>query len=357
MNYLQNHAERTLPNITSVRFFLAVFVVIFHITLFCKNRGFVYFGDWAIFHKGHEAVYMFFSLSGFLIIRQLYIEKQLTNTISLKRFYLRRILRIFPLYYLILFVGFFYYRVALPHLGFEMENNYDFGSAIVLGVTFFANILITYSPGGIIEILWSIGIEEQFYLFVAPIVWVLSRKHIVPFLLIFTFLYFAIFASNIFPFLQRFRMYYYYFSLSGLFAILSLKTNSYRFPKFVQIFIIALVIVYFTTTWFSGFLSDWVYQGFSVILFTLFVAELTKMKISFLENRSLNYLGKISYGIYMYHTVVIQFVGFLYLKITKIQQFPILSTLLFNIMVIGGTILISHFSYKYYESYFLRKKN
>ena len=91
---------KRIPNLTSLRFLLALLVVIFHIPLFFSNRELPFYNDLPIFNKGTEAVYMFFSLSGFLIIKQLFEEKKLTGTINLKSFYMRRVLRIFPLYYL-----------------------------------------------------------------------------------------------------------------------------------------------------------------------------------------------------------------------------------------------------------------
>jgi peptidoglycan/LPS O-acetylase OafA/YrhL len=247
----------------------------------------------------------------------------------------------------------------LPQFDFEVENNYDLLKAILLGITFFANILITYSPGGIIEVLWSIGIEEQFYLFIAPVIFLLPKKRIILFLLVFTVAYFAIFAIDLFPFLRKYGMLYFYFSLSGLIAIVSVKYSKFILPKFVQILIIVLTVIYFSTSIFKDHLPDWGYQCFSVILFSLFITELTKIKINLLENNTLKYFGKISYGIYMYHPVIIQIIGFLYLKIIQLQELPfVFSVLLFNILVIIGTLLVSHFSYKYFEGYFLRlKKN
>jgi peptidoglycan/LPS O-acetylase OafA/YrhL len=126
--------------------------MIFHVAQFCQNRGFPFFNQWAIFNKGSEAVYVFFTLSGFLIIRQLYQEKTTTGTVSLKGFYTRRALSILPLYYLVLAVGFLYYRLVLPYMGFDFDSNYDLSSALLLGITIFPNILSTNGPGGIIEI-------------------------------------------------------------------------------------------------------------------------------------------------------------------------------------------------------------
>lgn len=78
---------KRLPNITSLRFFLAIIVVIFHLPEFCSKHNIPFYNFQPIFHKGSEAVNMFFSLSGFLIIRQLYVEKKATGTVSLKIFF------------------------------------------------------------------------------------------------------------------------------------------------------------------------------------------------------------------------------------------------------------------------------
>jgi peptidoglycan/LPS O-acetylase OafA/YrhL len=54
-----------IPNLTPIRFILALLVVVYHIAQFSENRDFPFFNDLAIFNKETEAVCMFFSLSGF----------------------------------------------------------------------------------------------------------------------------------------------------------------------------------------------------------------------------------------------------------------------------------------------------
>jgi peptidoglycan/LPS O-acetylase OafA/YrhL len=67
-----------------------------------------------------------------------------------------------------------------------------------------------------------------------------------------------------------------------------------------------------------------------------------------------NYLGKISYGIYMYHLVVI----YLLLKYIDLVSYgPIGAILILGILSVGGTFLLSSFSYRYIESKFLSLKN
>lgn len=204
---------KTIPNLTALRFFLAVLVMIFHIPQFCEKRGLPFFNSLPIFNKGTESVYMFFSLSGFLIIRQLYLEKKEKDSISLYSFFARRMLRIFPLYYLVLLMGFLYYQIVLPYLGYNFENNYSLTKGILLTCTFFANIFSTYSPGGMIEMLWSISIEEQFYLLIAPLLFFVPAKKMIAFLFFFTTLYFCLYFSDYILFLNKYRMLFFTFLL------------------------------------------------------------------------------------------------------------------------------------------------
>ncbi len=346
-----------LPNITSLRFLLALAVILFHVARFSANRDFPFFNDWPIFNKGTEAVYVFFVLSGFLIIKQLFLEKKQTNSINLKSFYKRRMLRIFPLYYLVLTIGFLYYQLVLPYLGYDFENNYDLLTGILLSVFFFANIFSTYSPGGIIEILWSIGIEEQFYIFIAPVLLILPFKKIIWFLLFFTIVYFSFFFLDDILFLRRYDMLFFYFTMGGVFSILLDFASFKRILEFIKYPVLAIFIIYFFTSYFTNHLSAQLYHFSSMILFGLAISVLTLEPIKWLENKTMNYLGKISYGIYMFHAIVMQFVGLCYLKLVSTQGWNYYAdVVLINLAVIAITIVVSHLSYRYYESYFLKFK-
>lgn len=351
---------RVLPNLTPLRFFLSLFVVLFHVPQFCKNQGFPFFDDWSVFHKGSEAVYMFFSLSGFLIIRQLYIEKKETNTLALKSFYIRRILRIFPLYYLVLLFGLCYYHIILPWAGYAFENNYNLVEGILLAVFFLPNVFSElYHPGGILEILWSIGIEEQFYLIVAPLMLLLKAKHIIRFLAVFTLLYFVLFFSGWIPQLYKFSMFFFYFSSGGLFSILILnkKVND-KVMNVITTVSLSLLLLYFTTSIFKATFDIITYHLFSMLLFGLSLSVLIQKSLPIFDNRLFNYLGKISYGIYMYHAIMMQFAGFLYLKILSDFHFSDgVNIILFNFIVLIITIVTAGLSYKYYESFFLKRKH
>src|SRR5688572_19697502 len=85
-----------------------------------------------ILARGQTGVYLFFAISGFLITSLLIRERRTTGTISMRGFYLRRTLRILPLYYAVLLT----YVIAVPIL----EHGPD-------GAEFFANLpyFLTYT--------------------------------------------------------------------------------------------------------------------------------------------------------------------------------------------------------------------
>ncbi|MGZ3885588.1 MAG: acyltransferase family protein, partial [Bacteroidia bacterium] len=127
-----------------------------------------------VFELGGLGVVFFFVLSGFLITYLLLKEKSQTGTISVRKFYLRRLLRIWPLYYFIVFLGF----LVLPHVGLmeipfakmNLEKNYGLNFALyMLMLPNLAFAMFGAVPH--IGQAWSIGVEEQFY-----IIWPLIVK-------------------------------------------------------------------------------------------------------------------------------------------------------------------------------------
>ena len=351
---------KRLPNLDVLRFVLATFVVFFHLPQLCRNQGLPYFLDAPIFNRGTEAVYMFFTLSGFLIIRLIYKEKQ-KGTFSIKKFYIRRILRIFPLYYLIVVFGFLYYWVILPNLGIPFENNYALGEGILLTVFFLPNIFKDlYMPGGVLEILWSIGIEEQFYLVIAPLLFVINKNKILLFLIVFTVVYFVFYHWEVFSFLSEFTMVFFYMFFGGIISILEekKKLQFLKKSKITPITICVLTGLHFTTS-LLFFKQTWLLNLITMVLFSLFIHSISHNNYGVqIRNKTLNYLGQISYGLYMFHVIALNAVVFLFLKLQKQALFNDgLTIVLIYILTFAITITIAHFSFKYYESYFLKLKN
>lgn len=349
-----------LPNLDVLRFFLASLVILFHVPQLCRNQELPFYDGLPIFHRGTEAVFMFFVLSGFLIIRLIYKEKKL-GLFSIKAFYIRRMLRILPLYYLIVVFGFTFYNVILPFFDIPFENNYNLFDGILLTLFFLPNIFsVLYEPGGILEILWSIGVEEQFYLIIAPLFYSFNKDKIFKIIVIFTLVYFLVFHFLLFEEIGEFHFYFYFLFSGGIVAILEEKgkLNRLKSSKIVSYTLISITILYFTTNLFITSII-WLDHLFMVVLFPLFIYSLAFCNIGFkIENKILVYLGKISYGIYMFHVIALNMVVFLFIKIENLAFLSSTSIIIFIYsLTFAITIIMAHLSYKYYESYFLRLKH
>lgn len=139
-------------NLDTFRAIAAIVVMIGHIEMFRKNHwGCSLFN---VVPSGHTAVMMFFVISGFLITFLLTKEKEKYGTISLKDFYIRRILRIYPLYYLILLLSSFFF-ISQPST-----------ETVIYAVTLLPNVSHALGCGwSVSPQIWSIGVENLFYVF------------------------------------------------------------------------------------------------------------------------------------------------------------------------------------------------
>lgn len=164
-----------LPGLNGIRAIAALTVLMGHI--------FAPFGTWNLpalsLPWPDGPVTTFFVISGFLITFLMLHELDKTGDVSIPKFYIRRILRIWPLYY-----G--YMAIALAvcvWLGLGVNN-----TAWFYGL-FSANIAHALSMAGLISVpmvciwhYWSLGVEEQFYLFYPWLVKV-GKKHLLPVLI------------------------------------------------------------------------------------------------------------------------------------------------------------------------------
>lgn len=91
----------------------------------------------------------------------------------------------------------------------------------MLNVAFLPNVFAKlYEPGSILYILWSIGVEEQFYLIIAPLLGFIALRKYFLSLVTFTLVYFILFYSHYFSILSDYWLYYYYMSAGGVIAII-----------------------------------------------------------------------------------------------------------------------------------------
>jgi peptidoglycan/LPS O-acetylase OafA/YrhL len=157
---------RYFTGLNSLRFFAAVMVLFSHIESFKAQAGMpnltaVPF----VAAMGQHGVRFFFVLSGFLIRYLLHTEQQRTGTIKVRDFYMRRVLRIWPLYFLIVIVCLWVLPQIYDETFLRGDLDTNFAEKAMLLVLMLPN-LMQYMYGHILGlgVLWSVGIEEQFYL-------------------------------------------------------------------------------------------------------------------------------------------------------------------------------------------------
>jgi peptidoglycan/LPS O-acetylase OafA/YrhL len=132
-----------LPGLDTVRFLLAINVLLVHTT-----------SD-ALFNPGFRPT-AFFVLSGYVVSYRLLLETQTTGAINLRAFYRRRAWRLLPSYYAVVFVG----AVILPLCGVTAPSPPALLSILLLA----PQLLHAYHwPAGVLFPLWSIGVEQMFY--------------------------------------------------------------------------------------------------------------------------------------------------------------------------------------------------
>ncbi len=321
---------------------------------------------------GSVPVTLFFVLSGFLITTLLLQEKKRTNNIHVKAFYIRRMLRIWPLYYFILALAFLFIPALFP----EMANGISY-QTVLLNVFFLNNFALGFhSMAPFAAHLWTIGVEEQFYLS-----WPWLVKKIPGRKLLLAILATFFFYSSIKLVLQLYAQHNEWLSMfsfgwnyskfnciiTGAFiAALFAKANEvgiklqqilcFLYLKTTQV-LTALVLLFLLTINALGYLQ--LPQQVYATLFAIVVlnAATNTQTIFVLKSKWLTYLGKISFGIYMYHYMIAEI--FVRKAAPLLIAKPLwLQTLIIYIPVYVLTIFVAHISYRYFESYFLKlKKN
>lgn len=306
-------------------------------------------------------MYFFFILSGFLITYLLLHEKLQYKKINLRNFYLRRVLRIWPLYFLTIIVGFFVYPFLFND---PVTGNFWLYSVFL---TNFDHIWNGSVSSGILGVQWSVAIEEQFYV-IWPLLFIFIKngKHLVYWFVAILLL------SEIFFFTRNDwnESYYHFFScirflsFGGIMGYLGFYHENnirhffqLRINKVTTLFIYIICPIILVT---RGKISELLNISISyfepiILFFCAFVileqcySKNSIMKIS--KFVYLSKLGKISYGLYLTHMIGI-YLAFDLCQYLEYESF--IATVLFSLLF---TFVISHFSYYYFESYFLKLKS
>lgn len=349
-----------LPNLNGVRAIAAFMVVIHHLEFFISMNGQSSFAHiQTIKSMGKIAVIMFFSLSGFLITYLIEKEKQATGSCSISDFYVRRVLRIWPVYFVVVLIGLFVIPfvdwLQMPNISYQNLFNHP-TEAYWMFLTFLPNFFLNYF-GAIPNLshTWSIGVEEQFYL-IWPLLLRWTNKAWRP------IFWFIILYSTL-RILGKYWVDAYtgstlYFpplnalAIGGFCGILYVEVHEngkykWLINRALQLVLVVLAFIFISL----GLYFPLVYfEVYSALFGLIFVSLASSSAIISFENRIMNHLGKISYGLYMYHPLVINFV------IAAMLATGYFSRWLLYALTIGLTILIAHLSYNYMERWFITKK-
>lgn len=300
--------------------------------------------------RGFLGVDLFFVISGFLIVTLLLRERRRTGSVSVRDFYIRRFLRIFPPYYLMLLV------VALS--AFLMPGSTS--AAIKRDLPFAAFYLSNLVPmSSVLSITWSLSAEEQFYLVVPAL-----EKHaqgIMTFLLPAAYVMAALPPFGFFPELELPRFFRETtFGPILLGAMLAhVLDNSKGFGLASSFFarrfspLLFLVILGFVASYpgedISGWqrlLTHWAMLG----LVASCVINEKNMLLPILSFEPIRRVGVVSYGMYLYQYIVGHFVG-------KGLAIAGVSWYLTNFICVAlVTWAVSECSYRYFETRFLAMK-
>jgi peptidoglycan/LPS O-acetylase OafA/YrhL len=356
------------PELDALRFFAFLCVFAFHRMDYVPPNSVWAFRIGTI---GAFGVPVFFLLSAFLITELLWRERERTGRVHVGAFYMRRILRIWPLY----FVAFF---------GLALLNHFVPGTGsddwrAWLAFTFFAgNWYVTFHGwiAGAVDPLWSISVEEQFYI-VIPVMLAWGGRRALLYassaLLVVAYVVVLFYAlhpttgdngewTNSFVQFQ--------FFCAGTLLALLLRERVVRLPMAVRVAGFAVgaglwmlaMVRFHVQSWEPHPTPAGAVAGWLLVLAGTLCLFLSALGVpSRWVPRWLAYLGRISYGLYVFHSLVFFLVfdkGFRFLRprLTGTRIPAAVWSDLGVAVVLALSVLAAHLSFKYFERPFLRLK-
>jgi peptidoglycan/LPS O-acetylase OafA/YrhL len=361
--------KRRFHTLDALRFFAFLKVYLLHIPLQ---------GDFPIFSflksGGGIGVSFFFVLSGFLITYLLVFEKIQKGQINLQKFFIRRSLRIYPLFFFLVGLTFLLPYDLKEKIGFHMiGGGYDLDWKY--SFTFLENYKMlladNFPKTTPLSVFWSLCIEEHFYITWMIMLFLVPQKRILAFLISGIFIawtarYFdpiiwgnsMIQQNDLFTNMD-------YFSIGGILGWL-VATKYDQVVLFIEsisltkryLFILGVILMVI----FQSQILPEQYLVISILrptiiatAFTLLVAIFIppNSKIRIKENNIISYLGKISFGLYVYHLIFVHIL-FQYFLNQEILMDNFCTVGIFMAITFGASVLVSMISFRFLEVPFLK---
>lgn len=316
--------------------------------------------------NGAFGVNVFFVLSGFLITGILLENRRevenlnLNKTLVIKNFFVRRALRIFPIYYLTITFLLIVHKYTSTQIG----ENYLYYYTYTANLYFYKK----QEWDGMLSHLWSLSVEEQFYLIWPWLIIFCKEKHVKP--IIITFIIIGIISDVILsggP--LDVVVTTSCFDAFGIGALLSwqFKYRPNSIKKYYNLIccfaLISLVLLLIIFTHHNVYVPYRILCSSITVWAIAFILLNNNNKqsflISILDNKILIGLGKISYGIYLYHLILYTFSWFALNALEKRGFVHLPENYKFSIMLWSNAILlilVSWLSWNWIEKPFLNLK-
>lgn len=338
------------PTLDGLRFFAFLLVFVHHLPT-APNRLLRVVDEY-----GWVGVHLFLFLSAFLLTSILRKEMEQAGRISILNFYVRRGLRIWPLYFAFCFAMLAFQMLSRPELPVDWGRFF--------GLMFFVDNVLTglqgYNEMPYVPHLWTISLEEQFYLFLPLILarWLGDPRQLLRALLALWLLFLGVRVAGTVLEIEHPFLWTSVFSADSLLlgtALGAVGLRGFASPRLLAFLMVPGGVLLFCGVFLPPLYSVGWHQ---VILYSLVaigagcivLSGLFSPVFAFLGHRSLAYLGKISYGLYIFHLIGIAMGGKVAHAVGSTSWWGLAS------ISLACTLVLSIASYELYEKHFLRLK-
>lgn len=308
-----------VPQLDGIRCIALVSVLIAHWISWECDSDIIKYMPW------HHGVLLFFVLSGYLITAILFelkekIElKEITLSKAFRNFYARRVLRIFPIYYFIIFICYY----------INYENTREIFPWLVSYTSNF--YMISHKIFTKFGAFWSLAVEEQFYLIWPFLILLTNKKNTINYIMVVVLISFVSKLISAFCFKDNGTVGSYFtlnsflpLALGGILAYYKkYKPNAFKdiYCKRLFFYISAIIycLVYYIMKKYDVEILKTVFEEYIFSVFAMFFVARAAISNFYhpgkfiLENKLVVYLGTISYGLYAYHL----FIGDIFWKVVS----------------------------------------
>ena len=322
-----NSSSEKYTNLDGLRTAGALFVLLMHVYAnggYNLGNGFIT----RIIANGGEFVKMFFIISAFGMCCG-YYDRFKNGEISLNVFYLKRYMRVFPFFALLVLLD-----IIISH-----ENIGVFYEA-------FADLTLQFGflPGSNIEVIgvgWTLGVIFAFYCLFPFFVFAVWTKKRAWFSLISCHQYFLFNGS---PARCNFIRWSSFFVCGGLIFLYRSCIKSFISNRRAVVLVSAILL---TIAWVYTQIilkSSWINEIIGLILFAVWIMYAISVRSRFFSNRVTKFLSEISFEIYLCHMLIYRIAE--KLRIINLSAYDVLSYVFAAVFVITGAVLFAYFGKK-----------